>query len=123
MRIVWSKTFANTELVICFSVSFSPYKGNLAISMYQSHRSSQMKLYKYLPASPNSYLSVFFVTFSMVSFNRVNIYRSAKDFSPDKSISRYVNPSIFINAKRAAFHILLDKFNFDSTLSQCNSHI
>src|SRR5699024_10220544 len=71
-------------------------------------------------ASPNSYLSVFRVTCSIVSFSRVKIHLSASDKSPVKSISSYVKPSRFINAKRDAFHILFAKFQVASTLFQCD---
>src|SRR5699024_8821795 len=106
-----------TERVVCFLTSSSPYKGILAISIYQSQKSSQMKLYRLRPASPNSYLSVFRVTCSIVSFSRVKIHLSASDKSPVKSISSYVKPSRFINAKRDAFHILFAKFQVASTFS------
>ena len=43
-RIVLSSTYASTERVIAFACSSSPYNGNFAISMYQSQKSSQIKL-------------------------------------------------------------------------------
>src|SRR5699024_3795338 len=55
IRNVWSSTSSKTECVVCFDDAFSLYKETLASSMYQSQKSSQIKLYKALPASPNSY--------------------------------------------------------------------
>src|SRR5699024_5368471 len=86
--------------------------------MYQSQKSSQIKLYKALPASPNSYLSVFFVICVIVSFKRVKIHLSGACNSPVKSISSTVIPSMFSNARREAFQVLLAKFLVASTFSQ-----
>src|SRR5699024_3449108 len=74
--------------------------------------------YKLLPSSTNSYLFVFCVTWSIVSFKRVKIHLSANDFSPVRSISSYVKPSIFISENREAFQTLFAKFHVDSTFSQ-----
>src|SRR5699024_565422 len=107
-----------TERVVCFDDAFSLYKETVASSMYQSQTSSQIKLYKALPASPNAYLSVFFVTCVIVSFKRVKIHLSGACNSPVKSISSNVIPSMFNKAKREAFQILLAKFQVASTFSQ-----
>src|SRR5699024_12010064 len=86
--------------------------------MYQSQKSSQMKLYSSLPTSPNSYFSERRVTSLIVVFRFVSIHLSASDFLPSRLISDILKSGpIFIRPNLEAFQILLIKFHTDSTFS------
>ena len=57
-----SKLYNNTDFVVLFIFT-------LDNSIYQSQKSSQIKLYKIVPTPLNSYLSICFFTFFIVSYN------------------------------------------------------
>ncbi len=96
-RNVLSKTYAKTACTFFLAASSFPFNVSLVISMYQSAKSFQMKLYNERPASPNSNLSKFFVTEAIVSFKRDKIHLSA-NVKTDKSAgnSAFVSSSKFM---------------------------
>ena len=60
--------FNNVDLVAVTTAEFSEFKLAFANSIYQLQKSSHTKLYKSVPTEANSYLSIFVLTFAIVSF-------------------------------------------------------
>src|SRR5574344_511656 len=103
------KTLTNTLFVVLFIFI-------LASSIYQSQKSSQIKLYRSEETILKSYLSIPFRTLliSSFSFSRIHLSHIVK-FS--NAYSSLVNPSNFIKTNLDAFHNLLTKFHVDFTFS------
>ena len=89
---------------------------DLVNSMYQSQKSSQIKLYSSFPTLWNSYLSMFLITFLISWFFLVKIHLSYR-VNSSSLIVLFFRSSMFIRTKREAFQSLFMKFHDDLTLS------
>ena len=88
------RTLTRTALATALSSSSSPYSLPLTISMYQSQYSFQMTSWTFVPAMPNSNLSMSCVTFFTASLTRAIIHLSSSlSFAPERSASLSSLPS------------------------------
>ena len=94
-----------------------PRRRGLAISIYQSQNSNQMKSYTFCAARPSSKASRLALTCAVTSLRRCRIHRSASS-SAHSAGAAVSTPSMLMSTKRAALYTLLQKLRAASTFSQ-----